>query len=45
MQQKTLEKWMKIIDSQPFATTQDPLKLTDMIINQVSREQLIEWGK
>jgi phosphate transporter len=45
MEEKNLESWMRTIDRQTFTTSQEPLKMMDIVTGLVSRDKLIEWER
>lgn len=45
MGEKNLPLWLPTIDKQIFTTSQEPLKMMDIVTGLVSRDKLIEWER
>jgi len=45
MKEQTLETWMSVIGRQPFATTNEPKQLIEVLGGLVSRDKLLEWDR
>jgi len=45
MDEDNLEQWMKVVDRQPFARTDEVKQVIEIVTSLVSRDKLIEWEK